>query len=242
MRLGIIGYGRMGNIVEAVAKQRNHQIVTTIDDGADNEIKQDVDCYIDFSISEAIYKNLPRICESKVPVVIGTTGWLSKKEEFSELFQKHQNTGIWGGNFSLGVNLYWKVVREAASVFDKFAKDYDVMIHEFHHRNKIDSPSGTALQTAEIIIEQSSVKEQIVTEALQRRRKANEIHVTSTRGGSVPGTHNLIYDSLFDSIEIKHTARTREGFALGAVLAAEKIGMLNPGLYNFTEIFDEIFS
>ena len=175
-----------------------------------------------------------------MPVVIGVTGWNKKIDDYTRLFINKKNKGIWSGNFSLGVNLFWKVIKQSTATFDKFAKEYDILIHEFHHKNKVDSPSGTAIQTANFILEASSVKDKIVTETLQRKRNDNELHVTSTRGGAIPGTHTVLFDSNFDTVEITHTARSREGFALGAVIAAEKIKILKPGLHNFSEIFDSI--
>lgn len=240
MKLGIIGYGRMGKIIEQIAKQRGHEIVSIIDIDRNENIGKHAECYIDFSVPEALDKNIKILCDLQVPVVIGVTGWNNKMEEYSQLFKNKGNTGIWSGNYSLGVNLYWKVIRQATETFDKFAKEYDIMIHEFHHKNKIDSPSGTAIQTAKIILEKSSSKDAIVTETLQRKRKDNELHVSSTRGGSIPGTHTVLFDSNFDTVEITHTARSREGFALGAILAAEKINTVKQGLHNFSEIFDSI--
>ena len=240
MKLGIIGYGRMGRIIEQIAIQRGHEIVSIIDIGRNEKIGNHAECYIDFSVPEALEINIEILCDLQVPVVIGVTGWNNKIEEYAKLFNSKGNIGIWCGNYSLGVNLYWKVIKQTAETFDKFANEYDIMIHEFHHKNKIDSPSGTAIQTAKIILDKSSVKDAIITETLQRKRKDNELHVTATRGGSIPGTHTVIFDSNFDTVEINHTARSREGFALGAVIAAEKINELKKGLHNFSEIFDSI--
>ncbi len=242
MKLGIIGYGRMGKMVEQIAKERGHEIVSIIDIGYEKELKKEADCYIDFSIAEVTKEMLPELCKLKIPVVTGTTAWLDKKEEFEKLFVESENRGIWSGNFSLGVNLYWKVLKEAVRIFDNFSEEYDSMIHEFHHKNKIDSPSGTAIRMAEIVLANSSKKETFVTEALERKREDSELHVSSCRGGAVPGTHSLYFDSVFDNIELKHTARSREGFALGSVLAAEKINGIEKGLHDFTDIFDQIFN
>jgi 4-hydroxy-tetrahydrodipicolinate reductase len=240
MRLGIIGYGKMGKMIEQIAKDRKHEVVSIIDIQNPTDISADVDCYIDFTVAGALEKNLPVLCKLQVPVVIGTTGWASRKTEYENLFIQSGNKGIWSSNFSLGVNLFWKVLQQASSIFNTFSKEYDVMVHEFHHKNKVDSPSGTALQTANIILENFTSKNKIVTESLDRKRSDDEIHVSSTRGGAIPGTHHVIFDSVFDSIELTHTARTREGFALGAVLAAEKIRDFNPGLFNFYDVFDRI--
>jgi len=175
-------------------------------------------------------------------VIVGATGWLSKKEEYEKLFTNTHNIGIWSGNFSLGVNLYWQMLKNAMQVIQQFENEYDVMIHEFHHKNKMDSPSGTALQIADIVVKNSSVKTEIVTETLNRKRLDNELHVSSTRGGAIPGTHSVIFDSNFDTIELTHIARTRDGFALGSVLAAEQIKKLKPGLHQFSDVFSTIFS
>ncbi len=161
-------------------------------------------------------------------------------ENYKKLFLTNQNIGIWGGNFSLGVNLFWKVIKQSTQIFDKFSNEYDILVHEFHHKNKIDSPSGTAIQTAQNIIDNSNHKNTMITEKLDRKRNENEIHVSSSRGGSIPGTHTVMFDSNYDTIEIVHTARSREGFAIGAILAAEKISSIPTGLHNFSEIFDSI--
>lgn len=241
MKLGLIGYGRMGKMVEKIALDRNHEITSIIDLNYKEIITGDVDCYIDFSIPEALELNLPVLCEIGVPVVIGTTGWQQKKETFEQLFAESKNTGVWSSNFSLGVNLFWKIIEQAVSKMNHFANEYDIFIHEFHHKDKIDAPSGTALKMADIVLKGSSSKDALITDAIQRKIKPDELHVSSTRGGAVPGTHSLFFDSIFDTIEIKHTARTREGFALGAVLAAENTQKLDSGLFEFSQTFEKIF-
>ncbi|HQH18639.1 MAG TPA: 4-hydroxy-tetrahydrodipicolinate reductase [Bacteroidales bacterium] len=240
MKLGIIGYGRMGKLIEQLAKSRGHEIISIIDVDSKDEINKNVDCYIDFSVADALDKHLPVICNLKIPIIIGVTGWNDKLENYKKLFLTNQNIGIWGGNFSLGVNLFWKVIKQSTQIFDKFSNEYDILVHEFHHKNKIDSPSGTAIQTAQNIIDNSNHKNTMITEKLDRKRNENEIHVSSSRGGSIPGTHTVMFDSNYDTIEIVHTARSREGFAIGAILAAEKISSIPPGLHNFSEIFDSI--
>ena len=239
MNIGLIGYGRMGKVIEKIAVQRGHKVTSIVDQGM-GEISSEVDCYIDFSVAAAMKTNMTELCKQKVPVVIGTTGWLDDKDFYEKLFQDSGNIGIWGGNFSLGVNLFWKAVQDATKTFNKFQKEYDVMVHEYHHKNKIDSPSGTAIQTADFVLQNSTQKDKIVTECLNRKREDNELHVSSTRGGSIPGIHTVTFDSDFDTVEITHNARTREGFALGSVIAAEKIQKLKSGLYNFSENFDTI--
>jgi 4-hydroxy-tetrahydrodipicolinate reductase len=239
MKIGLIGYGRMGKIIEQISQDRGHEIVAVID-LKQGEISNTADVYIDFSTAEAMSTNISRLCELKVPVVIGTTGWLDQQDHYQQLFTKSANTGVWAGNFALGVNLFWQIIKNSTQVMDQFSHEYDILTHEYHHKNKIDSPSGTAIQTGEYILQNSSVKNSLVTERLDRQRLNNELHVSSTRGGSIPGTHTVLFDSDFDSIEITHTSRTRQGFALGAVIAAEKINNLPSGLHNFSEIFEKM--
>ncbi len=240
MKIGIIGYGQMGKMIEQTALQRKHEIVSIVDVNR-GEITSEADCYIDFSVASAIPKTIKEACRKNVPLVIGTTAWKEQKNWVEKYLIDKNNKAIWASNFSLGVNLFWKITKEASKHLSKFHQEYDVMLHEFHHRNKIDSPSGTAISTAEIVLENFSSKNTILTQTLQRKPLKSELHVSSTRGGAIPGTHSLIFDSLFDSIEITHTARSREGFALGAVLAAENIYKTSVGLHEFSAIFDEIF-
>lgn len=239
MKLGISGYGRMGKLIARMAEERGHEIVHILDKPEDGI--QPAEAYIDFSLASALHENLPAFCQQQIPLVIGTTGWQEQQKDYTALFEKHQNTGIWSGNFSLGVNLFWQAVGQTAAQFASFSEEYDPMIHEFHHKHKIDSPSGTALKTAHFLMEAFPKKKRIVTQALQRGIESDELHVSSTRGGTIPGTHSVLFDSLFDTIEIKHTARSREGFALGAILAAEKIHELPSGLHDFSALFNQLF-
>lgn len=230
----------MWQLIEQVAIKRWHEVISVVTEKS-WEITAEADFYIDFSHASWVLKNSKKLCELWVPVVIWTTGWESKKEELEKLFKKSWNTCIWSGNFSLWVNVFFSVIKEAAKKFDTFNKDYDVMVHEYHHKNKVDSPGWTALQIWNFILENSSVKDKIVTERLDRKIEENEVHVSSTRGGDIPGIHTVTFDSSFDSIKVEHNARTREGFALGSVVAWEKIKSLKPGFYNFPDIFEEFF-
>ncbi|MBN1463780.1 MAG: 4-hydroxy-tetrahydrodipicolinate reductase [Paludibacteraceae bacterium] len=240
MKLGLIGYGRMGKMVEELAIARNHEIVSIIDIDRNEKISDKAECYIDFTIPDSLAQHIPVLCEAKIPLVTGTTGWNDRKTEYTRLFVENENVGIWASNFSLGVNIFWKMLADSMKTIQNFESQYDIFLHEFHHKSKIDAPSGTALTTADIVLKGSNVKKTIQIDTLQRKIKADELHVTSTRGGSVPGTHSVFFDSDFDSIEIKHTARSREGFAQGAILAAENIHKLKCGFFEFTEIFDEL--
>ncbi|MEK6950049.1 MAG: dihydrodipicolinate reductase C-terminal domain-containing protein, partial [Nanoarchaeota archaeon] len=145
---------------------------------------------------------------------------------------------IWSGNFSIGVNIYFKIIENAAKIMNKFT-DYDMFVHEFHHNQKADSPSGTAVMIGKILTDNVDRKKKIVTEELKRRITPNELHISSTRSGSIPGTHIVGFDSPADTIELKHTARGREGFALGAIMAAQWIKD-KKGFYNIDDLMDDI--
>lgn len=239
MNIGLFGYGKMGKMVEIVAKKRGHQISEVL--SGENTFQGNADVYIDFSIPEAVYKNAKIVMEKRIPLVIGTTGWLDQKVEIETLAKQNGIPIVYGGNFSLGVNLFWRSLKYAAREFAQFSEEYDVFLHEFHHRGKKDSPSGTALTTAEILLN-TFPKKKICTETLHAREiLPEELHVTSTRGGHIPGTHSVYFDSLSDTVEITHRARSREGFALGAILAAENASRLPVGLHHFPEIFDILF-
>jgi len=234
MKIGIIGYGRMGKLVEIKAKAAGHEVVSIIDINRNETITDSVDCYIDFTTAAALKEYVPVLCEKQIPLVTGTTGWYKDLTTYKQMFRDSGNTGIWSSNFSVGVNLFWEIVKHTTQLLNRFSEEYDVMIHEYHHRNKADSPSGTALSTAKIVLENFRKKNTIITNSLDRKITDNELHVSSTRGGHFAGTHSLIFDSLADSIEIKHTAHNREGFAIGAIMAAEQIKNLDSGLHEFT--------
>ncbi|MEI7511087.1 MAG: 4-hydroxy-tetrahydrodipicolinate reductase [Candidatus Peregrinibacteria bacterium] len=240
MNIGLFGYGRMGKMVEEIAIQRRHTVSEKIETGM--PFIGNADVYIDFTLPEAVLENVEKAISKKTPLVIGTTGWASFQDEVEKMGKDGGVAIIYGGNFSLGVNLFWRTLAKMTEEFSGFTEEYDVFSHEFHHRLKKDSPSGTALTTADIILKNFPAKKTICTDTLHERAiKPEELHVSSTRGGSIPGTHSAYFDSLFDTIELTHTARSREGFALGAVLAAEQIHRLPAGLHHFPEIFEMLF-
>jgi len=222
--LAIIGYGKMGKIIETIAKERGHEVVT-IDPIADanfKEINSDslngVDVAIDFTTPSVALANARACAMLGKNIVMGTTGWYDKTDEMKEITK---DIGfIWSGNFSIGVNMFFKIVEEAAKVVNKIP-EYDVAVFEAHHNAKKDSPSGTAKMIADKIIENVGRKDTIVTDKFDRAPEKNELHVASMRCGKIPGTHTVTFDSEADTMELTHRARNREGFALGAVLAAE---------------------
>ena len=247
IRIGLVGYGRMGRQIEAVMKGKELDVATIIDPFApdamfkeiNEESTKDVDVIIDFSSPEVAFSNIQKYVALGVNAVIGTTGWNERLEEVKTLVGDKIGL-VWSGNFSLGVNLYFKMVDYASKLVGAVARDsYDPMIHEYHHNQKKDSPSGTALMIADIVKAGFDNKSDIFTQRLDRKIEPKEIHLSSTRGGFIPGTHTVLFDSLVDTIELTHTARTREGFAAGSVTAALWIAD-KKGVKNFSELFDEI--
>jgi len=165
-------------------------------------------------------RNIEALAKRGLNVVVGTTGWYDQLPRVRDIVAKNKIGFFYTPNFSLGVQLFWKIVAQAAALMDGF-EDYDVFGHEWHHAHKTDSPSGTAKRTAEIILQHLHRKKTLVTQTLMRAPRPEELHFTSTRGGDIPGTHRVTFDSPYDTIDITHTARSRAGFAAGAVRAAE---------------------
>ena len=214
----------MGEEVEKVALFRGHTIVT-IDPVAKANFREinekslnGIDVCIDFTTPSVALTNARACAMQGKNIVMGTTGWYDQMKEMKEAVG---DVGfIWSGNFSIGVNIFFRIVEEASKVFERIP-EYDISVFEAHHNKKKDSPSGTAKMIADIIIKNISRKDKIVTDKLDRTPEKNELHVASMRCGSIPGTHKVFFDSGADTIELNHTARNRNGFALGAVLAAE---------------------
>ena len=242
MKAILVGYGKMGGLLEKRLKSRGHEILAVVDPfcggsalasgepvytslenalkGAAGKSLKDADAVIEFTRPDAAAENLLFLAREKIPVVAGTTGWYDRLPEISRAVESSRSALIWSSNFSLGVNLFFRIAAYAAKLADPFA-EYDVAGVETHHNKKADSPSGTAKTLVERVLAQMTRKKKAVYEMLEKPPAADEIHYASLRVGSVPGTHSLIFDSSADTIEITHTARNREGFAAGAVLAAE---------------------
>lgn len=228
MKILLVGYGKMGKTIERVALERGHQISGRIDiDNVSDLDSTQADVAIEFSHPDAAYANVRKCIERKLPVVCGTTGWLERKPEIEKLTQEKGATFFYASNYSLGVNLFFKLNEHLARMMNKFS-DYDVSIDEVHHVHKKDAPSGTAITLAEGAIGNLERKAKWVKSPAEHKA---ELAIHSFRIDDVPGTHVVKYSSHIDDIEIKHTAHTREGFALGAVLVAEwlqgKRGVLN---------------
>lgn len=220
MKIALIGYGKMGREIEAAAREQGETIAKTFDIGnpVDVAALADVDLCIEFSTPQTVIQNIRVAIEARKDIVVGTTGWY---EQLPEIRKTVKESGLlYSPNFSIGVNIVFRLVQAAAELMNN-APQYDPYIHELHHRQKVDSPSGTALKLGEILLSKMARKERLETQALNRRIDPAELHVSSTRVGTFAGTHTVGFDSDADLIEITHTAKSRRGFALGAVRAAQ---------------------
>ncbi len=231
MKIALIGYGSMGKIIENLAKERNHQIIAVLTSAeahlSEEKLAKELekaDVVIDFSVATAVKKNVTSCLLADVPLVEGTTGWQAELETIKQMVKEKQGAFIFGANFSIGVNIFYRIVSLSSQLFSGFS-EYDVFIEERHHRRKKDAPSGTALKLKQIIS--------------QKIKK--EFSISSTRAGEIPGTHVVGFDSKADTVELIHTARSREGFASGAIFAAEWI-QGKRGFYEFSQIIDEMIS
>jgi 4-hydroxy-tetrahydrodipicolinate reductase len=231
MKIALLGYGKMGKVIEKVALSRGHEILLRKTSSSSFEGLENVDVAIDFSIPDAAVGNIMSCFDTNVPVICGTTGWLSQYDEMVTLCKVKNGAMIYASNFSLGVNLFFEMNTYLAKLMSKFDQ-YKVRMEEIHHTQKLDSPSGTAITLANDIINQSQYTNWVLQNA-----NANELLINAKRIENVPGTHAVIYDSEIDSIEIKHIAHSRAGFALGAVIAADWI-IGKKGVFSMKDVLD----
>ena len=215
MKIALLGYGKMGKTIEKLALQKGHTIISKINRDSSIEEIINADLAIEFSIPEVAVSNIKFCLENNIPVVSGTTGWLEHYDEMIKLCENRNGSFIYASNFSVGVNLFFSI-NEYVSNLMKPWKDYQVSIEEIHHTQKLDAPSGTAISLAEGIINNSDK-----TNWKLNKSEENQINITAKRIDDVKGTHIINYDSEIDTISIKHEAHSRDGFALGAILAAE---------------------
>ena len=225
MKIALIGYGKMGQMIEKAALERGHSIVARLTSKDwDMDALSKAEMCIEFTNPECVLDNIKKIAELKKEVVIGTTGWHDKMESVKSLVEEHQIGALYSPNFSIGINLLLDILAHAAKVINAF-EEYDVAGIDYHHNRKKDSPSGTSLEIARTI-----------EESMERIHK---VPFSSIRCGSIPGTHTVLFDGPCDTISITHQARNREGFAWGAVQAAEWLKG-RKGLYTFAECMQEI--
>lgn len=248
MNIVLVGYGRMGKAVEEAAVQRGHTITAKVDPMADGpqtfreltpEILGQADAVIEFALPQGIETNTRLYAECGIPAVIGTTGWEAERETVASLVREKNAAVLWGHNFSVGAHLLFKLTAEAAQLIENLP-DYDIMVHEIHHKMKKDSPSGTALTLAEKILQNNRRKSVIQTGTPNRAILPEELHVVGIRGGSVPGVHTVTIDGPHDTIELTHTARNRCGFAVGSVMAAEWLKD-KKGFFRVEDFIDDLF-
>ncbi|AWM14329.1 4-hydroxy-tetrahydrodipicolinate reductase [Flavobacterium sp. NRK F10] len=216
MKIALLGYGKMGKVIEGIAIERGHEIVLKKRSQDTFEGLANADVAIDFSVPSSAVENITACLEHNIPVVSGTTGWLEKYNEMVALCKAKNGSFIYGSNFSLGVNIFFELNDYLAKMMANL-KEYNVSMEEIHHTQKLDAPSGTAISLAKGIIENSAY----TSWTLEKDAQENQIPIDAKRIENVPGTHSIFYDSKVDQIEIKHTAYSREGFALGSVIAAE---------------------
>ena len=244
MKIALLGYGKMGQIIERIALDRGHQIVLRIDalnlEDLTPESLQKADLAIDFSTPASVLHHINVCFEAGVPVVVGTTGWYDHLKEVEDICRVGNKTMLFASNFSVGVNVFFHINKVLANIMNRYSQ-YEVQVEEIHHTQKLDSPSGTAITIAEGIIDQLQRKKEWVNELVGDNAeviaKPDQLLIESHRIEDVPGTHTVIYSSEVDEIELKHTAHSRTGFALGAVLAAEWLKD-RKGFYNITDMFD----
>lgn len=221
MNIALIGYGKMGKTIEQFALERGHKIVSIIDidnpDEFESEAFKSADVAIEFTTPETAFDNYMKCFAAHVPVVSGSTGWLGRLDEVKRMCKEEGNTFFYASNFSIGVNIFFALNKYLAKIMDKFPA-YDVRLTETHHIHKLDAPSGTAITLAEGILDQVDRKKRWT---LGKIDQPTDLPIHAIREGEVPGIHEIVYESDVDYIQIKHDAKSRAGFALGAVIAAE---------------------
>lgn len=245
MKIILFGYGKMGRMVERFAIKRGHEIVLIVDENNREHLQSKdligiADIAIDFSTPQGALNNIYLCFDAKLPLVMGTTGWYDSIKEVRQKCVETENAFLYGSNFSIGVNVMFHVNRALARAM-KHYKQYDVQVEEIHHTQKLDSPSGTAITIAEGILDHNEEKTKWINHLMDEQQneipKSDELLIESLRIDDVPGTHTVLYSSEVDQIELKHTAHNREGFALGALIAAEWL-LDKKGFYQVTEMFD----
>lgn len=232
MKIALLGYGKMGKAIEIIAKERGHQIVLIVEKKLDNNLLKKADIAIDFSMPYSAYKNITNCINLNIPVISGTTGWLEMYNDVAKLCKEKNGSFLYASNFSLGVNIFFEINKKLASLMTNY-KNYKVDIKEIHHTQKLDAPSGTAITLANQIIEKSSKKKW----ALGVTNNENELPIIAKRFENVHGTHFVKYENDIDVIEIKHEAKNRKGFALGAVIAAEWL-INKKGVYSMKDVLE----
>ena len=231
MKIALLGYGKMGKEIEKIAISRGHEIILKKSSQTSFEGLENADVAIDFSLPTTAVENISTCFENNIPVVSGTTGWLEHYNEMVALCEQKNGSFIYGSNFSVGVNIFFELNDYLAKLMSKL-NNYNVSMEEIHHTQKLDAPSGTAISLANGIIENSRYENWTL-----ENPETNEIQIEAKRIANVPGTHSVFYRSEVDEIEIKHEAFSRQGFALGAVIAAEWLSN-KKGIYSMKDVLN----
>ncbi|MBP9792924.1 MAG: 4-hydroxy-tetrahydrodipicolinate reductase [Flavobacterium sp.] len=231
MKIALLGYGKMGKVIERIALERGHEIVLRKSSSASFDGLETADVAIDFSVPDSAVCNISECFATNIPVISGTTGWLEQYDEMVALCNEKKGAFIYGSNFSLGVNVFFELNEYLAKIMANL-NQYKVSMEEIHHTQKLDAPSGTAISLANGVIKNSAYQEWTLENPSE-----HQIHIEAKRISTVPGTHSVFYDSEVDQIEIKHTAHSREGFALGAVIAAEWL-VGKKGVYTMKDVLN----
>ena len=231
MKIALLGYGKMGKTIERIALERGHEIVLKVDAPGDYDLSK-AQVAIEFSTPQSAFVNISKALSLGLPTVAGTTGWLEHYPEAVALCKAHEAAFLYASNFSIGVNIFFELNKTLAQFMQKYP-EYAVSIEEIHHTQKLDAPSGTAITLAQEIIEQTDKVGWELGETTE-----DKIPITAKRIENIPGTHIVTYKSVVDTLEIKHTAHNRDGFALGAVLAAEWI-VDKKGVFSMKDVLFE---
>jgi 4-hydroxy-tetrahydrodipicolinate reductase len=242
VRIALVGYGKMGKEVERIALERGMKVTARVDidtpslaiDGIKN-----ADVVVHFATPPTVLNHVTELASLRKPVVVGTTGWQKDRGAIENLVKLSGIGLVHSSNFSIGVNLLNRLVREAGILVNRLA-EYDVSVHEVHHKDKLDAPSGTALSIASILLDTVKRKKELLAGSPEGKIRPEQLQVSSGRYGTVVGLHRVVFDSAADSLEIVHTAKNRSGFALGALLAAEWVKDKH-GMFTFEQVLEDLF-
>lgn len=243
LRLALIGYGKMGREVERIALDRGMEIAVRVDiDSPSLSTKgvRDADVAVHFAIPSTVVKHVKELANLRKPIVMGTTGWQNERATIQSIVESAGIGLVHASNFSIGINILYRLLKEAGTLFDRFA-EYDVSVHEIHHKDKLDAPSGTALSIAHVLLNNIKRKKEILAGSPEGKIRPDQLQVASGRYGAVVGIHRVTFDSAADSIDIVHTAKNRTGFALGAVVAAEWIKD-RIGMFTFEDVLADVLN
>lgn len=246
MKISIIGFGKMGKVINDLAKEKNFEICSIVDPFSKEANFREIsiesignaDVCIDFTHPNCVLDNIKKVIEIGKNLVVGTTGWYDKIDEVYSLVKDSKIGFVYGSNYSIGMNLFYRIIDFSSNLFDKFS-EYDVSGQELHHNLKADSPSGTAIELSNIILKNIERKKNVLFGNSSSRINSETLQFTSNRCGFIPGTHKIIFDSYADTIELIHSVRNRLGFAEGALLSAEWI-LDKQGFFTFNDLLTEL--